>query len=65
MTLQEGLEIIGERCFADFHGNGVPIREIVIPKSVKTIGESAFYNCYNLTSATIPKNAKIGEYIFP
>ena len=32
--------------------------DVVIPDSVKTIGESAFISCTNLTSITIPKTLK-------
>jgi len=32
--------------------------DVVIPDSVKTIGESAFISCTNLTSVTIPKTLK-------
>ena len=39
--------------------------EIVIPNSVTSIGESAFFLCTGLTSITIPNSvASIGEYAF-
>ena len=38
VTLQEGLENIREECFS-----GTNIREIVIPKSVRKLGNYAFY----------------------
>ena len=38
VTLQEGLESIREECFS-----GTNIKEIVIPKSVRKLGNYAFY----------------------
>ena len=39
--------------------------EIVIPKSVESIGASAFFNCYELKSLTIPEGVSvIGEWAF-
>ena len=65
MILQEGLEIIGERCFADFYENGVPIREITIPQSVKLIGNGAFQCCRNLVSVTLQEGLEsIGDECF-
>lgn len=36
--------------------DGEEIKELVIPNSVTTIGEKAFYECYELTSITIPNS---------
>ena len=39
--------------------------EVVLPKSLKVIGCSAFYECYNLVSVNIPAGAtRIGEKAF-
>ena len=39
--------------------------EVVLPKSLKKIGCSAFYNCYNLVSVNIPVGVtSIGDYVF-
>ena len=40
ITLQEGLEYIGENSFSE-----TAIREIGIPTTVKIIGKNAFSNC--------------------
>ena len=39
--------------------------EVVLPKSLKKIGDYAFYECYNLVSVNIPVGVtSIGDYIF-
>lgn len=41
------------------------ITELVIPNSVKTIGQKAFYNCYNLRNITISNQVlEISEFVF-
>jgi hypothetical protein len=41
------------------------IKELVIPNSVTSIGNFAFYNCRGLTSVTIPSSVtSIGNYAF-
>ena len=50
--------------FCDETGNTV-LQEIIIPNSVTTIGDRAFYNCDNLASVTVPDSVTIiGEYAF-
>ncbi|MBM6682092.1 leucine-rich repeat protein, partial [Pseudoflavonifractor capillosus] len=40
-------------------------RDVVIPKRVTEIGESAFEDCTGLTNVTIPEGVtKIGEFAF-
>ena len=60
LILTEGLESIGEEWFEN-----ASIREIVIPKSVKTIGDGAFYNCNNLASVILQDGLEsIGDECF-
>jgi hypothetical protein len=45
--------------------NGELVTNLVIPNSITTIGEYAFYDCSSLTSVTIPNSVTtIGEHAF-
>ena len=45
--------------------NGEEVRDLVIPNSVTSIGDCAFYNCISLTSVTIPNSVtSIGNSAF-
>ena len=45
--------------------NGEEVKDLVIPNSVTSIGERAFYNCSGLTSVTIPNSVtSIGSTAF-
>ncbi|MBQ3017011.1 MAG: leucine-rich repeat domain-containing protein [Clostridia bacterium] len=45
--------------------NGTSITSVVIPDSVTSVGDDAFYKCYSLTSVVIPDSVtSIGDYAF-
>lgn len=53
----------------DQYSNTAPwscdVKTVVIEDGITTIGDNAFYGCYNLTSVTIPNGiTRIGEYAF-
>ena len=48
VELAEGLESIGAAALA-----ATNLREVVLPSSMKTIGDAAFYKCEKLTSVTL------------
>ena len=52
--------VIGDYMFSD-----CKLFSVILPRSITTIGDSAFENCYNLTSISIPDNiTNIGHYTF-
>ena len=45
--------------------NGVEVKNLVIPETVRNIGNAAFYGCKGLTSVVIPPSVQyIGKYAF-
>ncbi|MBQ9116827.1 MAG: leucine-rich repeat domain-containing protein [Clostridia bacterium] len=61
LTLNEGLESIGAWACNMLEG----LTELIIPHSVKNIGEYAFCGCNKLRSITIPEGVEhIGKYAF-
>lgn len=58
LTLNEGLEEIGYRAFSNDSGYGIKIKELVIPSTVKTVGDFAFAFAKQLTSITFARNAQ-------
>ena len=60
VTLEEGLTIVPDELL-----RGLPIEEIIIPNTVKEIGNLAFADCSNLKKITILDNVtKIDDYAF-
>ncbi|MBO4705732.1 MAG: leucine-rich repeat domain-containing protein, partial [Spirochaetaceae bacterium] len=50
--------------YREYYGN-TEIKKVIIPSSVKTIGNSAFNGCENLTEITIPSSVtSIGKWAF-
>ena len=61
VVLNEGLESIGDYCFRCNDG----LREVVIPSSVKSIGNCAFDECRNLSRVTLQEGLQsIGDWCF-
>lgn len=61
IVMPDTVTYIGESAFAD-SSDGVPLEEVVLSKNLKTIGESAFRNCYELKSIDIPESVTEIEY---
>ncbi len=55
IVMPDTVTYIGECAFGDYD-SGVSLEEIVLSKNLKTIGQSAFRNCYDLKSIDIPKS---------
>ena len=52
-------------CSHNFYINDQEIKNLVIPESVTSIGDYAFFGCSKLTSVTIPESVtSIGDYAF-
>ena len=61
IVLNEGLEIIGKRCFE----NCSELKTVTLPRSLRKIGEYAFADCHSLKYIRIPEGLqKIDAYVF-
>ena len=64
IVMPDTVTYIGECAFGDYD-DSVPLEEIVLSKNLKTIGQSAFRNCYDLKSIDIPESvAEIEDRAF-
>lgn len=55
IVMPDTVTYIGECAFGDYD-DSVPLEEVVLSKNLKTIGPSAFRNCYDLKSIDIPES---------
>ncbi|MBR5081203.1 MAG: leucine-rich repeat domain-containing protein [Bacteroidales bacterium] len=63
--IKDGTMVICDKAFHDFWNRGVVLRQIVIPNSVKIIGNYAFSYCESLKQIVIPNSVTIiGESAF-
>jgi hypothetical protein len=61
VTIEEGIEVIGERTFLDCRN----LKSVSLPGSITMIGKEAFAWCHSLSSMVIPESIKsIGEGAF-
>lgn len=66
-TIKEGTTTICNKAFHQgaLATSSIPIQNIIIPNTVKSIGESAFLGCKSLRQISIPNSvAHIGSYAF-
>lgn len=57
--------MIGNHPYVNFYTKGELLTEVVIPETINSIPDYAFYYCNNLTSLTISEGVtKIGDYAF-
>ena len=54
------VKIIDREAFAN-----TSLKEVILPKSLRFIGEKAFYECENLKVVKVPKTCKIAKNAFP
>ena len=55
---------IGKNAFREYEGEERPLREVVLPKSVKNIGYGSFRDCDSLVSVDFGGTESIGDYAF-
>ncbi|MFT8889896.1 MAG: leucine-rich repeat domain-containing protein [Ethanoligenens sp.] len=53
LTIPSGITVIGDNAFSSYY-----LKSVVIPSSVKSIGEYAFAYCWNLANVVIPSSVK-------
>ena len=63
VVMPDGVETIAPYAFdASLNANQNPFIEIVLPESVCTLSDHAFYGCYNLVSVNLGGIKEMGEY---
>ena len=62
LTLSENLEVINDKAFASYEGQMGFSGTLVIPSGVRTIGQAAFQNCFNLSLLEIEEGSQL-EFI--
>lgn len=64
IKVPDGVTHIVGGLFEPYSWEKSSIEEIVLPSSVKTIGDRAFSNCKKLKSISMPSGIKIGTHVF-
>ena len=60
LIIPEGIEVIFDYAFYELDS----VNNLTLPKSLKTIGRSAFSDCKKINSVTVLGNTAIGDYAF-
>ena len=61
VTLSDGMEIIGQGCFAGCKS----LKSIILPETIQALQYESFYDCSKLESITLPKNVRtVGYAVF-
>lgn len=58
VTIADGIERIGDRAFSWEHDKGSPLRSVIFPDTLDSIGDEAFRNCKSLVSVDLPKSLR-------
>lgn len=64
LIITEGITTIGAETFAAGDLGFKNLESVILPQSIKEIGDGAFYGCYKLKNINIPDGTIIGEHVF-